>query len=145
VEGREVVLAAPSDHLSSTKPGGGYQTVTGTSNSTALIAGAAALVRARFPQLAADEVIHRLTSTADDKGPVGRDNEYGYGVINIVKALTADVPLLHPSAGTQATSGAGAVPDGRGRRVGPWIVGTAALLLVLVGVALLLGRRGRRG
>jgi subtilisin family serine protease len=43
-------------------------------------------VRAKYPDLSAAEVVHRLTATADDKGPPGRDDEYGYGVLNIVKA-----------------------------------------------------------
>lgn len=109
------VLAAPAVDIASTDiriPGRtGYQTASGTSDATAIIAGAAALVRARYPNLSAPEVIHRLTATADDKGAPGRDDEYGYGVINLVKALTADVPPLQPSGtpstttpGTQATS-----------------------------------------
>ena len=56
------------------------------------------MVRAKFPDLSAVEVVHRLTATADDKGPLGRDDEYGYGVVNLVKALTADVPAEAPSA-----------------------------------------------
>ena len=66
--------------------------------STAIVAGAAALIRSRYPDLSAQEVIHRLTATATDKGPPGRDPEYGYGVLNLVAALTADVPPLQPGA-----------------------------------------------
>jgi subtilisin family serine protease len=96
-------LAAPSVSIYSTdtlygSTGNGYRTGTGTSDATAIIAGAAALVRAKFPRLSAVEVIHRLTATADDKGPPGRDDQYGYGIVNLVKALTADVPPLTPSA-----------------------------------------------
>ena len=58
------------------------------------MAGAAALVRSKYPYLPAQEVVHRLTATAVDKGPPGRDDEYGYGVIDLVAALTADVPPL---------------------------------------------------
>src|SRR5262249_33085081 len=61
------VLSAPSDNImapdSLSYPGtNGYAVGTGTSNSTAIIAGAAALVRAKFPRLSAAEVIHRLTA-----------------------------------------------------------------------------------
>jgi type VII secretion-associated serine protease mycosin len=95
------VLAAPAVDILSTdiRTAGhtGYANGVGTSAATAIIAGAAALVRAKYPNLSAAEVIHRLTATADDKGPPGRDNEYGYGVINLVKALTADVPPLPPT------------------------------------------------
>ena len=98
VTGPEVVLAAPAvDIVSTGRRGGsdtGYRRGTGTSDATAIIAGAAALVRSKFSNLSAAEVVHRLTATADDKGPPGRDNEYGFGVINLVKALSADVPPL---------------------------------------------------
>jgi type VII secretion-associated serine protease mycosin len=96
--GPEVVLAAPATNLVEAFINSGYAIGTGTSAATAVIAGAAALVRARFPKLSAVEVIHRLTATAIDKGPPGRDVEYGYGLINIVAALTANVPPLPPSA-----------------------------------------------
>jgi type VII secretion-associated serine protease mycosin len=103
------VLAAPAVDIISTDIRGpgrtGYSTGDGTSNATAIIAGAAALIRSKYPNLSAPEVIHRLTATADDKGAPGRDDEYGYGVINLVKALTADVPPLQPSATPTKTSG----------------------------------------
>jgi membrane-anchored mycosin MYCP len=71
----------------------GYTVVPGgTSASAPLVAGAAALIRARFPQLKAPDVIQRLIRTADDAGPPGRDEQYGFGRLNLVRALTADVP-----------------------------------------------------
>ena len=63
----------------------------GTSFSTAIVSGVAALVRARYPQLSAYQVINRLTRTA--RAPArGVDNQIGYGVIDPVAALTWDVP-----------------------------------------------------
>ncbi len=104
VAGSQVVLAAPSDNIVLPCLHTGYGLATGTSASTAIIAGAAALVRSRFPKLSAVEVIHRLTATAIDKGPPGRDDEYGYGLIDIVAALTANVPpLAGPSASPSAS------------------------------------------
>src|SRR5262249_4607802 len=102
VTGPEVVLAAPATDLVQPYPGHRYATGTGTSASTAVIAGAAALVRARFPHLSAAEVVHRLEATAIDKGAPGRDDEYGYGLINIVGALTANVPASAPSSSPTA-------------------------------------------
>ena len=98
VAGPQVVLSAPATNIVSTLNNGGYGIGTGTSNSAAIIAGAAALVRSRFPHLSAAEVVHRLEATATDKGPPGRDDEYGYGIVNLVGALTANVPPLSPSA-----------------------------------------------
>jgi membrane-anchored mycosin MYCP len=63
----------------------------GTSFSTAIVSGVAALVRAKFPQLNAHQIINRLTRTA--RAPArGVDNQVGYGVVDPVAALTWDVP-----------------------------------------------------
>ncbi|RKN43606.1 type VII secretion-associated serine protease mycosin [Micromonospora endolithica] len=104
VSGQGVDLTAPAVDIFSTSYGGKYSKGTGTSSATAMVAGAAALVRARFPDLSAAEVVHRLTATAVDKGPPGRDDQYGYGVIDLVAALTADVPPLGSGPSTLAAA-----------------------------------------
>ncbi len=104
VSGPEVVLAAPSDDISSTNTGGGYRVGTGTSDATAIVAGVVALVRSRFPQLKAAEVVRRLEATAIDKGPPGRDSDYGYGIVNPVGALTAALPAETQAPPTQASA-----------------------------------------
>jgi type VII secretion-associated serine protease mycosin len=154
VTGPALVLCAPSDGISSTLPGGRYAIGTGTSESTALIAGAAALVRAKFPQLSAAEVVHRLTATATDKGTPGRDDVYGFGVVNIVDALTKNVPPLTPSAASSSVSQPSAAetdePDGLANSIQPWHVALAgvcclATLALLGGLAgYLIVRRRRR-
>ena len=63
----------------------------GTSFSTAIVSGVAALVRAKFPQLTAYQVVNRLVRTARPPAR-GLDNQVGYGVIDPVAALTWDVP-----------------------------------------------------
>jgi MYXO-CTERM domain-containing protein len=130
--------------------------VDGTSPATAIVSGAAALVRAKFPQISAQEVIHRLTATADDIGPPGRDNECGFGVLNIVKALTADVPPLattasaSPSATTTTTTPASPAGSGIAQSPAPAsgntpvVIGGVVFGLALVGGLFLLARR-RRG
>jgi membrane-anchored mycosin MYCP len=63
----------------------------GTSFSAAIVSGVAALVRAKYPQLSAYQVINRLTRTA--RAPArGVDNQVGYGIVDPVAALTWDVP-----------------------------------------------------
>jgi type VII secretion-associated serine protease mycosin len=126
-------IAAPAVDIYSTDSlygptSNGYRTGSGTSDATAIIAGAAALVRAKFPKLSAVEVIHRLTATADDKGPPGRDDEYGYGIVNLVSALTADVPPLTPSATPSATEAVQPAPARTGQPL--------ALIAVIVVAAL---------
>ncbi len=63
----------------------------GTSFSAAIVSGVAALVRAKFPQLSAYQVINRLTRTAHAPAR-GVDNQVGHGVVDPVAALTWDVP-----------------------------------------------------
>jgi membrane-anchored mycosin MYCP len=63
----------------------------GTSFSTAIVSGVAALVRAKYPQLSAHQIINRLIHTA--RAPSrGVDNQVGYGIVDPVAALTWDVP-----------------------------------------------------
>ncbi|TWH68362.1 type VII secretion-associated serine protease mycosin [Micromonospora olivasterospora] len=94
VIGPGIDVVAPAVDIYSTSIDGKYRKGTGTSDAAAMVAGAAALIRANYPYLSAEEVAHRLTATAVDKGPPGRDDEYGYGVVDLVAALTADVPPL---------------------------------------------------
>ncbi len=107
VTGTGIDLTAPAVDIYSTSYGGKYSKGTGTSSATAIVAGAAALVRSKYPDLPASEVVHRLTATAVDKGPPGRDDEYGYGVVDLVAALTADVPPLGFESATAGAPGAG--------------------------------------
>jgi type VII secretion-associated serine protease mycosin len=147
VEGPEVVLAAPAVDIVSTglraPRGNGYRVGTGTSDATAIIAGAAALVRARYPDLSAAEVVHRLTATADDKGLRGRDNEYGYGVVNLVRALTADVPPL-PTTRPPTSPTTAAPPTGTSVDI-PWFLVFSGLsLIAALVVSIVAYARGRR-
>lgn len=141
VAGPEVVLSAPAVDIVSTGLHGTYRQGTGTSDATAIIAGAAALVRAKYPKLSAPEVIHRLTATATDKGVPGRDVQYGYGVLNLVAALTADVPPAPPTGG--GTGSPPAQPSaGRHLPVAPVVI-VIGLLLAAVAVGwVALRRRG---
>jgi hypothetical protein len=59
-----------------------------------MVAATAALVRSRWPTMPAGEVINRIIRTAKDRGPVGRDPVYGFGLINPTGALTAVVPAV---------------------------------------------------
>ncbi|MFE9191434.1 S8 family serine peptidase [Micromonospora sp. NPDC007208] len=150
VTGPKIDVVAPAVDIYSTSYGGKYSKGTGTSSATAIVAGAAALIRSKYPYLPAREVAHRLTATAVDKGAPGRDDEYGYGVIDLVAALTADVPPLgfesvSAPAGAGPTTTAGAQPgdesDGATAR------GLATLgVLVAAGVGwAVIARRRRRG
>ena len=146
--GPEVALTAPAVDIVSTNKGAKYGSSYGTSDATAIVAGAAALVRAKYPQLSAQEVIHRLTYTAQDAGPPGRDPEYGYGIVDLVKALTAEVPPTSPTAGAESSATAdGGGGSGGGRQVAVIAaISAAAVVLVFIAVlqTIIRGRR-RRG
>ncbi|MCF0095316.1 type VII secretion-associated serine protease mycosin [Micromonospora sp. MH99] len=150
VTGPEIDVVAPAVDIYSTSINGKYRKGTGTSDATAIVAGAAALIRSKYPYLPAQEVAHRLTATAIDKGPPGRDDEYGYGVIDLVAALTADVPPLgFESVSAPAGAGPTTTADARpgGGDDGATARGLATLaVIVAAGVGwALVARRRRRG
>ena len=60
----------------------------GTSFSAPRVAGAAALLRQKFPNLNGPDLKQVLLQTATDFGDSGPDRVYGYGVLNIVNAMS---------------------------------------------------------
>ena len=71
----------------------GPQSLQGTSYAAPYVAGLAALVRQKYPDLDAYQVMHRIEMTAQHPGtPSGRNNQVGYGMIDPVAALTAVIP-----------------------------------------------------
>ena len=127
-----VDLAAPADRLvgpeSRNIHPSGYSRGSGTSNATAIIAGVAALIRAKYPELSAEDVIHRMITTADDRGEPGRDNQYGHGIINPLAALTADIPPLNPPTTNTPTYNATTPPASTNPR--PLILATLGVLFI---------------
>ncbi|HJQ48727.1 MAG TPA: type VII secretion-associated serine protease mycosin [Amycolatopsis sp.] len=150
VWGPWVSVAAPGTNITSLDPssptgpnlanqvveGGKQQPIQGTSFASPYVAGVVALVRAQFPNLNAQQVMHRIEATAQHPGaPSGRDNFTGYGVVNPVAALTAIVPSeegIAPAAAKQLPSG---LPPAAHRDWTPMIValgGTGGGLVVLI-------------
>ncbi|MFR9777413.1 type VII secretion-associated serine protease mycosin [Micromonospora sp. MS34] len=93
ITGHETVLTAPATGLNGARPGG-YWRIQGTSFASPLVAATAALVRSRYPQMSAGDVVNRMIGTAKDLGPTGRDDRFGYGLVDPVAALGTDVPLI---------------------------------------------------
>lgn len=93
--GKEVVLSAPAVQLISPVPThvaeSGYALSDGTSGASAIVSGVAALIRSRYPELDAKNVVNRLVTTAKDEGAAGRDPEYGFGVVQPVAALGGNI------------------------------------------------------
>ncbi len=74
----------------STSNDAGYRIGTGTSPSTAIVAGVAALVWSKYPDLTNVELLDHLTATAVDNGAPGQDPDYGFGVVDPMAALTTE-------------------------------------------------------
>ena len=64
-----------------------YGTGAGTSFSTPLVTGAAALVWSLYPSATSRDVVARLIYSADDLGQPGWDPQYGWGRLNLEAAL----------------------------------------------------------
>ncbi len=101
VPGPWVGVAAPGEQIVSldpTRPGlmdgtvaqNGESKLAGTSFAAPYVAGLAALVRSRFPQLSASQVIARIEATAQHP-PEGWNTSVGFGTIDPLAALTHEV------------------------------------------------------
>lgn len=93
-EGLTIAVAAPATDLVSAYPGGEYKIWSGTSGAAPIVSGLVALVRAKYPNLDANNVINRVISTATKMDDQPYSNQFGYGLIDPVGALTADLPQV---------------------------------------------------
>jgi type VII secretion-associated serine protease mycosin len=93
ITGKETVVAAPATQLVGARPSG-YWRVQGTSFAAPMVSGVAALIRSRWPTMPAGEVVNRIIRTAKDRGPAGRDGQFGFGMVDPTGALTAEVPAV---------------------------------------------------
>ena len=91
-QGISIGVSAPAENLIGGMPGGGYAEWAGTSGATPIVSGAAALIRSKWPEMSASQVINRIVSTAKHAGRPGRDPIYGFGVLNAEGALKDNVP-----------------------------------------------------
>ncbi len=155
-----LTLCAPGVDGVSADPGGTYETGRfGTSMSCAIVAGAAALIRAKYPSLPAYEVVHRMTATAVDKGDPGPDKLYGWGNLNLTAALSADIaPTTSPTPWTSRSATPTAAPvspdpavaapprssEGGGPSPGQLVAVAGGGLVVLLLIMLLVTLRIRR-
>lgn len=114
--------------------------IAGTSFATAQVAGVAALVRAKYPKLTANQVMDRIIRTARHPG-TGWDNKQGFGAVDPVAALTWDVLPLGPEKPMYTVKAIALPPVQKRADHGPvnWVVG-AVLVVVAAGGAFLLFR-----
>ncbi|MBB3840198.1 subtilisin [Runella defluvii] len=77
-----VTLVAPGVSINSTVLGNGYGIKSGTSMACPHVAGAAVLVKQRFPFFTPAQIRLKLMATASDLGAPGNDPTYGMGLVN---------------------------------------------------------------
>ncbi|CAI8999370.1 Serine protease [Brevibacillus sp. IT-7CA2] len=85
--GPELNMVAPGLNVYTTKLGGKYGSFSGTSAAAPQVAGAAALILARHPNLSPFDVRQLLYQTATDLGEKGWDRKTGYGLLDVNKAV----------------------------------------------------------
>jgi subtilase family protein len=116
--GTAVDLTAPGVGIWTTQLGGGFNSFSGTSLSTPLANGVAAMLWAANPYLDTFEVESRLYQACDDLGAPGEDTTYGWGRTNMNNAVHGAVegnmdltaPVLNAGSSASFTvSGAPAV------------------------------------
>ncbi|MEB3984403.1 type VII secretion-associated serine protease mycosin [Mycobacterium sp. 663a-19] len=147
VAGPWVGIAAPGENIASVsnRDGGGLANglpddhqqqvaLSGTSYAAGYVAGVAALVRSKYPDLPATQVVHRITATAHN-GARAPSNLVGAGSIDPVAALTWELPAGNGPATAKpvAVPPAPAPKDTTPRTIA--FAGTAGLALLVAAVA----------
>ncbi|MBU3741315.1 MAG: hypothetical protein FGM24_03405 [Candidatus Kapabacteria bacterium] len=90
--GSSIGISAPGQAIPTTRAGGGYRTVSGTSFAAPYVAAAAALLRQIHPAWTASEIISTLREYSTDLGEKGWDPLYGDGRLQADAALQAVAP-----------------------------------------------------
>lgn len=85
--GAFIDVSAPGLDIFTTTRGGGYGPASGTSFSSPIVAGVAALVLSAKPTLTGPQAIQTLRASTDDLGAPGWDPLYGTGRINADRAV----------------------------------------------------------
>jgi serine protease len=78
-------------------PDSGYEAWDGTSMATPHVSAVAALIWSCHPTMTNQQIRNALTSTARDKGAPGRDNSYGFGIVQAKAALLIGLGGSGPS------------------------------------------------
>lgn len=94
--GPAVELSAPGVSVYSTYRGNVYSTLSGTSMATPHVSGTCALVWAENPTLTNAQLRTILQNTAMNLGTAGKDNLYGYGLVNAYAAVSTVPPPPPP-------------------------------------------------
>lgn len=86
--GDYIDVVAPGDSIASTYIGGQYSSLSGTSMASPHVAALAGLIRTLNPLLTNVQVMEIMRQSATDLGDSGKDDYFGYGEIDVYRALT---------------------------------------------------------
>lgn len=162
-----VIVAAPGVEVAQADPttASGYAVADGTSGSTAYVSAIVALLRSKYPDLTAGQIVNRLVKSAsflNNKGRTAPDEELGYGIARPGTALTMDIPkgskegpLAKGSSSTSTNSAAGSDDNDSTSQAKKkkksssggilLIAGIAAAVLVVGGILFVVLRSRRNG
>jgi type VII secretion-associated serine protease mycosin len=134
-----VQVAAPGVSVPAEGRDGQYWSVSGTSPACALVAGVAALIKSRYPDLPPDLVASAMTSTATHRPATGYDSQVGFGIVDAAAALTMAGQLARDRPAASSVRAAatyhGTLPP---EPVGPRGPGQLILFILLALVSLAL-------
>jgi len=107
-------VTAPGVGIRSASRTGGYVSMSGTSMATPHVSGAVAILRQFNPSATPAQIKEALMYSARDLGTTGEDNDFGWGVIDIRKALyfMPPPPGLFPAVVSINLSGDGIADPG---------------------------------
>jgi subtilisin family serine protease len=87
--GQYIAVAAPGVQILADAPGDSYQLSTGTSIAAAHVSGVAALLLQHDPALTPADIRNILMTTAKPLGLAGQHTDFGAGLVNAYRAITA--------------------------------------------------------
>lgn len=102
---RAIDVAAPGEDVLTAVPPDGYTTARGTSVAAPFVSAALAWIWTQRPELDHTQLVELVRRTARDVGPPGRDDQSGFGVIDVAAALGAPAPIPIRSSRTTTFAG----------------------------------------
>lgn len=89
----QVDVVAPGVEIKTCRPGNSYDCLNGTSFSAPMVAGTAAMLKSLDQSLQPGAICKIIQETSCDLGSPGRDNYYGYGVVDMGRAVLQVLPV----------------------------------------------------
>ena len=127
--GNWIALSAPGNNILTTVQGGGYGYWDGTSFSSPIAAGVAALALAANPSLTNTALVNLLEQNSDQVGGAGYSMSFGWGRVNAYRAVTAAQNLLAPAT-ISISPASVTLNSGQAQQFSPTITGGSSNLTV---------------